>query len=134
MIDLPSNPIPIHPKATMPHISQPESLNLDDLMDGLLEYLRLSDLFYFFMFFLSLIFSYDRSYTLLLTVWRFRVERKNILNSEGVKGLDCQSRLQLQSTSILHTLKVSNFGLNSQISRSEQVYFYFFVFNFFNFT
>jgi len=86
------------------------------------------------MFFLSLIFSYDRSYTLLLTVWRFRVERKNILNSEGVKGLDCQSRLQLQSTSILHTLKVSNFGLNSQISRSEQVYFYFFVFNFFNFT
>jgi hypothetical protein len=71
----------------MPHISQLESLNLDDLMDGLLKYLRLSDLFYFLLFFLSLIFSYDRSYTLLLTVWRLRVERENILNSEGVKGL-----------------------------------------------
>jgi hypothetical protein len=108
----------------MPHISQPESLNLNDLMDGLLEYLCLSDLFYFLLFFLSLIFSYDRSYTLLLTVWRLRVERENILNSEGVKGLDCQSRPQLQFTSILHTLNVCNFGLNSQISRMEQVYFF----------
>jgi hypothetical protein len=94
MIHLPSHPILsilITPKATKPHLSQPESLI--DLMDvlPLQDSLSLCVLYYFLLFFLSLIHPFDIS-AFFVFIWLFILAPwVSVLSFDSKKYLKAES-------------------------------------------